>query len=275
MAESSIFWPTNGIGDGVSNYTADDLQSLFQRLYTRDASVEGVVSGWLNEMSVSLAGTASPATVATGAAMVAGIPYENTTAVDFTIATPATLTRKDLLVLRADYAAQTVRLVLISGIEGGSVPTVSQVAGVTWEVAIAEIWARTSGIFSVVDQRYFCRLSSGLLFFRTGGSNTNWSTPTPFGEVHRPSHQTAQTGAYDWTFGATASGTVTITFVPFDNAPAIFPVVASVTPSTAPVLLSCPTAGISAGSADIKWRTTDASTITYLAINFIAFGPSA
>ena len=271
MAESSIFWPTNGTGDGATNYTADDMQALFRRLFMRNTANEGVVSGWLNEMQATA--TASPITVNTGAAFVYGIPYENNTTASITVPVPATMTRYDYLVLRADWTAQTVRLARLQGVEGGGMPTITQTAGVVWEVPIYSITATTGGAIILGDIRSFCRPGFGFIPKRNGGSNTNWATPTGIGSVARPSKPSMQAGASYSTPSTAASGTYTIGFPnAFDYAPLVIATVAQTTPTGAPVVLRVPDTTVTASQAAIEWETTDGSNLTYVSFNWIAIG---
>ena len=130
MAESSIFWTTNGTGDGGANYTESQLIAWLRRTFIRDATTQGVLAGYANGLKVT--GTTTPVSVATGAGMVYGFPYESTGAVTVDVPTPSVSTRIDRIVLRADWSAQTVRIARVAGAEGGSAPTLTQTAGATW-----------------------------------------------------------------------------------------------------------------------------------------------
>jgi len=77
-----------------------------------------------------------------GSALVQGIFYLNSATQNFTIAGNASgNARIDTVILRADYVAQTVRLAVLQGSPAAS-PTplaLTQVAGVTWEIPIADV----------------------------------------------------------------------------------------------------------------------------------------
>jgi hypothetical protein len=151
MAESTLFWTTNGTGDGTgSGYTATQLFQLW-RSFARTANLGGVFPDVLNELAVT--GTATPVAVNTGQAIVYGIPYFNTASVNVAISTPASLTRVDYIVLRASYAAQTVRITRIAGTEGAGTPALTQSAGTTWDIPLATVSITTSGVITVTDAR--------------------------------------------------------------------------------------------------------------------------
>jgi hypothetical protein len=152
MAESSIFWDTDGTGDGTdTGYTDTQLFELYRSLFTRSANYGGVAPDMLNELAVS--GTATPVAVASGAGIVYGIPYFNSASVNVAIATPATLTRVDRIVLRADWTAQTVRITRIAGTEGAGTPAMTQTPGTTWDVPLATASITTGGVITVTDAR--------------------------------------------------------------------------------------------------------------------------
>jgi hypothetical protein len=127
-------------------------------------NVGGVYPSVLNELAVS--GSATPAVVATGRADVYGTWYENDASLNVVIPTPAVSDRIDRIVLRKSWASQTVRVTRIAGVEGGAAPALTQNAGVTWDVPLAQILVEAvSGVFtSITDQREFLGI---------GGSQNN------------------------------------------------------------------------------------------------------
>jgi hypothetical protein len=152
MAESSILWDTNATGDGTdTGYTETQLFDLYRSLFTRSANYGGVAPDMLNELAVT--GTATPVSINTGMAIVYGIPYFNSASVTVAIATPAALTRVDRIVLRASWAAQTVRITRIAGTEGAGTPAMTQSAGTTWDVPLATVSITTGGVITVTDAR--------------------------------------------------------------------------------------------------------------------------
>lgn len=154
MTQSSIFWPTSGVGDGASQYTDAQLFAWLRRTFLRDLTTEGIESGFANELAVS--GATSPVSIATGAAIVYGIPYENTAAVTQAIATPSIGTTGHRIVLRASWAAQTVRVVDIASADGtAAIPALVQIAGTTWDIPLATLTITTGGVITVTDARVF------------------------------------------------------------------------------------------------------------------------
>lgn len=151
MAESSILWETSGTGDGTgTGYTDEQMFQLF-RMLCPSSNRGGVAPDVLNELAVT--GTASPVAVNTGSAIVYGIPYFNSASENVAIPTPAVSTRIDRIVLRASWAAQTVRITRIAGTEGAGAPSLTQNAGTTWDIPLAQASITTGGVITVTDQR--------------------------------------------------------------------------------------------------------------------------
>ena len=137
MTEYSLFWTTSGNGDGVvTGYTPEQFWRLFRALFGGD----GVALDYGSELAPTLA--SGVATVAAGAALVAGIPYTNSADVDVTITDPTSQNRRDRLVLRANWQTQTVRAAQLAGTEGtGALPVLTQQAGGIYEMELARIVA--------------------------------------------------------------------------------------------------------------------------------------
>ena len=171
MTESSLFWTTGALGDGATPYSQDQLTAWLRRSMAHDPAAEGVLAGYANMLAVT--GGSGKVTVATGAALVYGFPYENTGAVDVTIPTPVTSLRRDRIVLRASWSAQTVRITRLAGEEGGDYPALVQNEDLTWDVPLAQVSMTTGGVITVTDNRALCRFATALLAARQGGSSTN------------------------------------------------------------------------------------------------------
>lgn len=153
MAEKSIFWETNGTGDGTgTGFTDDEVFQVF-RSFCQNASVGGVIDGILNELAAS--GSATPVAIASGQAFVYGIPYFNSASVNVAISTPAVSTRIDRIVLRADWTAQTVRITRIAGVEGGAAPSITQTPGTTYDIKLCQVSITTGGVITLTDEREF------------------------------------------------------------------------------------------------------------------------
>lgn len=157
MAESSFPW-TDGTGDG-GPYAANTWDDIYRYLFTTDQhATEGVLLGVGGELEVT--GTSSPLSVAAGAAIVNGKIYINTSAVSVSVPTPSSASRIDLVILRADYSARTVRVVRLAGTEGGSAPTLTQTDGTTWEIPLAQVSITTGGVITLTDKRTFCHFGT-------------------------------------------------------------------------------------------------------------------
>jgi hypothetical protein len=148
MAQRSRFWDGTTIGDAtVAPY---DAGTEFSEVMT---AVAGLTSdpnkgGLVSTLSVSMF---APGTMRIGAfeALVYGAWYQNDANIDIAVSTPATATRIDTVVLRKDWAAQTVRVLVITGTEGGSAPALVQTPGVTWDVPIATLSTTTGGTTTI------------------------------------------------------------------------------------------------------------------------------
>lgn len=154
MSELSFPWGGIILGDAVqAPYTDDAWSDLWRLVFTTDRTVEGVIRSYLNTLQVS--GTSSPLNVATGAAVVDGKIYINSGAVALAVSTPGGATRLDYVVLRKDWAAQTVRITLIAGVEGGGAPALTQVDGTTWDIPLALLSTTVGGVITVTDERNY------------------------------------------------------------------------------------------------------------------------
>ncbi len=159
-SEKSLFWTTGATGDGASPYTQADIIAFFGRMFAPGQANAGIVKNFGDELEVT--GTASPVSVAAGGAMVYGFPYLSDAAVTVAIPTPAASTRIDRIVLRADWAAQTVRITRIAGTEGAGAPALTQNPGVTYDVPLAQVSITTAGAITVTDEREFCHFGTAV-----------------------------------------------------------------------------------------------------------------
>lgn len=187
MAEQSMPWTTNGTGDGVSGgYSQQRWYDIFRKLFTPGQSESaGVVRGEGSELAVT--GTASPLSVAAGAAVVRGFIYENTSSLNLTVSTPAATTG-GRVVLEANWTAQTVRAKVVMSSSGVTTPpALTQTDGTTWQISLATFTITSGGAITLTDDRSFCHfgtkvdmdgISTPAAFFdyRLGGSSTDWNT---------------------------------------------------------------------------------------------------
>ncbi len=156
--DSMIGWTTGGAGDGATTYDADHVRQWLRDFFLRNNATDGVFAATTN-YPTPLATTAAAGSVntAAGAACVYGIPYYNDAVVNTAIPTPAADTRVDLIVLRASWAAQTVRITRVAGTEGAGAPALTQTAGVTWDIPLAQVSITTAGVMTLTDTRVFLK----------------------------------------------------------------------------------------------------------------------
>lgn len=157
MTEKSWFWSGEVAGDATdAPYSADEFTDVMRKLLLKDRTDQGYIEGFTNELVVS-----NPAgntiRVATGAAVVDGNFYESDANVDNVIATPGGATRIDRVVLRKSWAAQTVRVTIITGIEGGGAPALVQVDGTTWDIPLAQVSITVAPAITITDERVLAR----------------------------------------------------------------------------------------------------------------------
>ena len=169
---------TTNVGDGPSSgYGKSRWQELFKYLINVD-STTGYVAEALNGLAVS--GTATPVTIATGAALVNGYFYLNDSSTTLSVPSPVTSTRIDRIILRWGNTAQTVRLVRLAGTEGGAAPALTQ-SSTTYEVSLATVSITTGGVITVTDTRAFLKSAAGRGL--ADGSTLNWNTSSKVLEV--------------------------------------------------------------------------------------------
>jgi hypothetical protein len=165
-AEDLTVNAADGIGWRLAN---EDYQSPFvdiglRMLYNGDEN-RGVLYGWLNELAVT--GVATPVQVDTGGAIVYGMPYRNTAAVNVAVPAPTYDTRQDMIVLRRDWGAQTIRITRIEGVEGSGVPAITQSPAPSgtgvYDIPLASLSVTTGGVITVTDLREFTTFSTAFL----------------------------------------------------------------------------------------------------------------
>lgn len=132
--------------------------------------------------------------MAPGAACVYGFPYESTANENVVVPTPAVGTTGHRIVLRASWAARTVRVVLLSSTDGVSaIPALTQIAGTTWEISLATLTITTAGVIALADARAYAAINADVrndsvddtkagarvpqFYRRQGGNATDWWSP--------------------------------------------------------------------------------------------------
>jgi hypothetical protein len=299
MAERSILWTTGAGGDGASTYTQDDLVGWLRRTFSPNSANQGPLRAYLNEMLVSSG--AGNVSVATGGASVYGFPYENTSAVVVAIPTPASNTRIDRIVLRASWAAKTVRITRIAGTEGAAAPAIVQTPGTTYDVPLAQVSITTGGVITVTDQREFLQggfalnganlINSSVGFNalvngavsgikigaqvpivtqRVGGSGTDWGSPGNTLQAVN-SNVDIQAGAFTYNapVGVSSAGVKSFAHAFATGGPVL---VATIAPGVATYDVGVTI--VSAGNGTFELAVINNSGATRLvAIHWIAIGP--
>lgn len=205
MAEFSGLWST-GMGSGDSQVSYTQLQdSLRSQVMAACNGFEGVAPGYLNSLAGTVTG-ANAVQIDTGGALVDGKYYNNSAAVSVNIPSTVTYTRIDRIVLRANWAAYTVRIYRIAGTEASSPtpPAIVQTPGTTYDIKLVQALVNTSGTVTLTDERILTQVQTAgiansavttakitdanvtyakLAIYaskvtnRQGGNSGNWSTP--------------------------------------------------------------------------------------------------
>ena len=308
MAESSRFYTTgSAIGDApVGGFTSTQFQEFIRTVLMTTPATEGVLPGIANALACT--GVATPVTVATGAALVYGLWYQNDAAATIAVATPAVNPRIDLVVLRANMAnsaytaansqlfssvgqaGYTVRMDIIKGVENVSptAPALTQNSN-QWEIKIAQLQTTTGGVITNTDARTYRRDASNAqlasiddtmagnrvatLTRRQGGSATDWGSGGSTN--YTPALVKMQAGRWSYSGSAFATITQGMTFpVAFSAIPLMFATVTSATMGTATsVQATIATAvSITASSFTIGFNNTS-GTLTACTIDWLAIGP--
>lgn len=159
MVETSRPWSGIVLGDS-GPYSDDEWADSWLSLIAPTIASEGVFKDQLNEFDIS--GATSPVSIASGRALVDGTWYETDAAVTQGIATPGgTDERIDLVVLRKDWALQTVRITTIAGtpaaVGTAVAPAPVQVDQTTWDLPLWEVRIinTTGAIIHYRDRRVF------------------------------------------------------------------------------------------------------------------------
>jgi hypothetical protein len=154
MTERSFYWDGLSVGDAtLAPYTTNIWNVLIWKvLFQKDESVQSVIQDYLGELAVS--GISGGVQVATGAALVNGTFYENTTALTLNITIPSSNPRIDRIVLRKTWADEEIRLAVLKGAEAASptAPSLTQTEDDIWEVSLAIVFITTAGVITVTDE---------------------------------------------------------------------------------------------------------------------------
>lgn len=157
MAERSRFWDGVTTGDAAeAPYDAPTEVSQILASLSGARGLENMGAVFYEPDLHSLVPTnptGQTIRVDTGRAIVYGAWYENSFQIDTVLALPIVGTRTDRFVLRKSWAAQTVRLTRVAGVEGGVAPSLVQTAGVTWDIPICRVAITIIGDITLTDDR--------------------------------------------------------------------------------------------------------------------------
>lgn len=208
MTQKSIFWATNGVGDGAGPYTQGELTEWIREMFG-----EGVEPNVGGALVVNIS-SGRILEIASGRAIVYGFPYEASAAENLTVPAAISGTTGHRVVLRADWTAQTVRLALKSASDGVSTPpAATQTPGTTYEITLATLTITTGSVITILDRRTFIQNNAVVFFQRQGGSATLGDWDTPGSSNYASGIPLIQAGSVTVTFPSSqVSNEVTITF---------------------------------------------------------------
>lgn len=259
MAERSQPWDTTGTGDGPSGgYTETQTEEFFRDLFSGDRfATDGVLPGYSSELAVTA--TTNQVSVAAGAAIVYGKYYQNTASLNLAVTSPVVGTTGLRVVLRVNWAAQTVRAAVIKNTDGTSAaPALVQTAGTTWDIPLATGTITTGGTVAVSDAREFLHMPTALIYRRQGGSATDWSSAGTTN--YTPGEAFAQDGVITVSFSG-GTGTATVTFpVPYSAPPHVAGLVVANAGSSTKRKLSATIESVTATQLSIRVYLVDGST---------------
>lgn len=173
MSETSRPW-SGRVSEGASGDAGPFSSTQWQQMYARMIGTgaenvnRGVIRGVLSELEV-IANTPADTTVIVepGSALVQGIFYLNDANKSVSIAANASgSVRIDIIVLEADYTAQTVRIAVVQGTPAAGVPNLTQTAGTLWQIPLAYL-TLASGYVSIAnsvitDMRHYANIPSAV-----------------------------------------------------------------------------------------------------------------
>lgn len=140
MTQNSSPWDNTSPGDAGA-YSASEWQVFQKRIFGTGANKanRAVIRNVDDELVVEPTSPASTSvTVGSGGAILQGIWYYNDADVSVAVqANSSGSTRIDVIVLEADYVAQTVRVVLEQGTPGAGIPSLTQTIGTLYQIPLA------------------------------------------------------------------------------------------------------------------------------------------
>lgn len=179
MTEISRPWvgrTSEGAAGDAGPYSAQDWQTTWSTGFGQNNANRGVLRGVDGDLAVTASSPADTnVNVAIGGAYVEGIWYYNGASKSVAIASNSSgAVRIDIVVLVADYTAQTVRIAVVQGTPGAGVPTLTQSVGVIWQIPLAYI-TLASGFTSIAnsaitDMRNYANLPANVALDVTNSS---------------------------------------------------------------------------------------------------------
>lgn len=179
MTERSQFW-TGRISEGAAGdagpYSAARFAEMVETFFGQNKANRGVLRGVDGELAVT---ASSPAdtniNVATGAGLVQGSWYLNNASAPVAIASNSSgAVRIDIIVLVADYVAQTVRIAVVQGTPAAGLPALTQSAGSIWQIPLAYITLASGftsiAISAITDLRHYANIPSAIGYDVTNSS---------------------------------------------------------------------------------------------------------
>lgn len=161
MTQLSGLWTTDDTtpeGHQQASYTQAHASTMWE-IAAACSGFEGVAPGYLNELACSTPGV-NQVNVATGGAIVDGKWYKNDAVValdaDDLPSPSGGTTRIDRIVLRANWAAYTVTVVVIQGTESGGTPvapSITQTSGTTYDIPLYQVLIDSGGNITLTDER--------------------------------------------------------------------------------------------------------------------------
>lgn len=148
MAETSRFWDGIATGDAATApYSSDEYARVQRDLIRASGADSGPLmgTGVAPDLGLTVRATtpvSASVEVTAGSAIVRGTWYASDATETLAIGANASGNpRIDTIILRKDYAAQTIRLVVLPGTPAVApvAPALTQTDGVTWEIPLADI----------------------------------------------------------------------------------------------------------------------------------------
>ena len=189
MVETSMPWNGTTIGDATTApYDAPDEFAQLVRAWTRSNEMPnrgGIFQSIGTELVPAVVGAVSPVNVGTGEALCHGTFYSNSAVVAVPIPN-SVASRYDLIVIRKDWALQTVRITRIAGVEGGIAPAIVQIAGTTWDIPICTVRIQVAALTITADDRQYFPYQVPLLQAHQGVDPIDWGSRGVGARVNYP-----------------------------------------------------------------------------------------